>query len=219
MPKYTAYRIVLCGDATGVDQVGVGKLLAEGMGVVRFTLCPARLDVSGDGETGAGSSSGAAIVTMTQHATSPTAMNSRRMSAVVGSYSAPLPVPCGSCPYRRDVPSGVWHTKEYKKLPEYDLDTPFQPPYVFLCHQVTGGLCAGWCGTHDMKHNLGLRIAEAIGRMDAATVDEAMAYTTDVPLFASGREACDHGLRDIKTPTLRAVLSQRSIRIKRKLSQ
>lgn len=28
--KYTAYRIVLCGDATDVDQVGVGKLLAEG---------------------------------------------------------------------------------------------------------------------------------------------------------------------------------------------
>lgn len=28
--KYTAYRIVLCGDATDVDQVGVGKLLAAG---------------------------------------------------------------------------------------------------------------------------------------------------------------------------------------------
>lgn len=28
--KYTAYRIVHCGDAADVDQVGIGKLLAEG---------------------------------------------------------------------------------------------------------------------------------------------------------------------------------------------
>lgn len=46
----------------------------------------------------------------------------------------PAPQPCASCPYRRDVPSGIWAAEEYAKLPAYDADTPFQPPHLFLCH-------------------------------------------------------------------------------------
>ena len=30
------------------------------------------------------------------------------------------PKPCASCPYRCDVPSGVWHPDEYAKLEVYD---------------------------------------------------------------------------------------------------
>ncbi len=30
MSEYTTYRVVYCGDNTGVDQVAVGKMLAEG---------------------------------------------------------------------------------------------------------------------------------------------------------------------------------------------
>ena len=44
-------------------------------------------------------------------------------------------VPCGSCPYRRDVPSGIWEQHEYDKLPEYDGQTWEQNPALFLCHQ------------------------------------------------------------------------------------
>lgn len=29
----------------------------------------------------------------------------------------PPKVPCGTCPYRRDVPAGIWHGEEYAKLP------------------------------------------------------------------------------------------------------
>lgn len=53
---------------------------------------------------------------------------------------APAKNPCGSCPYRRDVPSGIWSEEEYDKLPQYDLPTGDQPPNVFLCHQQNGRL-------------------------------------------------------------------------------
>lgn len=132
------------------------------------------------------------------------------------SISPPLAVPCGSCPYRRDVPSGIWHEDEYLKLPGFDLETAFQPPYVFLCHQKTGSLCAGWCGTHDMVENLGLRIAVSMELMTMEVMNAAMDYVTDAPLFSSGREACDHGLRDIEAMTAKARLTQMSIRRKRK---
>lgn len=129
---------------------------------------------------------------------------------------SPLPSPCGSCPYRRDVASGIWDDSEYLRLPSYDEPTAFQPPYVFLCHQKTGNLCAGWCGTHDMVENLGLRIAAATERISLEVMQAAFDYKTDVPLFASGREACDHGLRDIEVPGRSARLMQASIRRKRR---
>jgi hypothetical protein len=49
--------------------------------------------------------------------------------------------PCGSCPYRKDVPSGVWETLEYEKLPPYDGETFEQPFEAFFCHQQNGRLC------------------------------------------------------------------------------
>jgi hypothetical protein len=30
--------------------------------------------------------------------------------------------PCASCPYRKDVPSGIWAAHEYTKLLAYDGD-------------------------------------------------------------------------------------------------
>lgn len=32
--------------------------------------------------------------------------------------------PCSACPYRVDVPAGVWAREEYDKLDPYDLPTP-----------------------------------------------------------------------------------------------
>lgn len=117
----------------------------------------------------------------------------------------PAPRPCASCPYRVDVPSGVWHEDEYAKLPPYDEPTPCQPTGVFLCHQVNGRACAGWAGCHDMTHNLAIRIAESTGDMTPEHADEIRDYTTDVALFATGRQAADHGMRDVENPTLDAA--------------
>lgn len=110
----------------------------------------------------------------------------------------PAARPCGSCPYRRDVPSGVWDASEYAKLPRYDLPTGEQPIGVFLCHRQDGRACAGWCAVHDMDECLALRFAAAEGTV---TDYEALRdYETDVPLFASGAEAAQHGLREIAAP-------------------
>lgn len=104
--------------------------------------------------------------------------------------------PCGSCPYRQDVPSGVWEAHEYLKLPDYDGDVPDQLRSgawgVFMCHQRDGCLCAGWLACHGSDNLLALRLQP---------VDpSAYGYTTDVPVWSSGREACLHGIKEIANP-------------------
>lgn len=123
--------------------------------------------------------------------------------------AAPAKQPCGSCPYRRDVPSGIWSEDEYAKLPAFDRPTGEQPLAAFFCHQQDGRLCAGWVGTHDMVESLGLRMAVACGVIDRADQLAALDYVSPVPLFGSGAEAAAHGLADLESPDDRA---QRTIR-------
>ena len=118
---------------------------------------------------------------------------------------APAKNPCGSCPYRKDAPSGLWHPDEYAKLPAYDNPTFAQPPAMFGCHQNTGALCSGWCGTHDMDENLALRIGAASGDISVDDIDAARTYTSPVPLFATGADAAAHGMRDIANPDDRTL--------------
>lgn len=127
-------------------------------------------------------------------------MSARKLAGPVGT---PAARPCGSCPYREDAPSGLWERDEYEKLPPYDRPTGEQPPKAFFCHQQDGRLCAGWVGCHDMNESLGLRIAAASGAISAQAYETALDYKTDVPLFASGEEAAEHGLREVDSPTLR----------------
>lgn len=110
------------------------------------------------------------------------------------------PRPCGSCPYRRDVPSGVWSSHEYEKLPPYDNETAEQPYGAFLCHQQNGKLCAGWVGCHDMDNSLALRLAAATGIIDPDTFEAAIDYECPVELWDSGAEAAEHGLAKITDP-------------------
>lgn len=112
----------------------------------------------------------------------------------------PAAAPCVTCPYRRDVPSGVWDETEYAKLPPYDSETAFQPTGLFMCHQQDGRLCAGWCGVHDMTHNLALRIAAAQGALSVDDVERVIDYETTVPLFESGAAAAAHGRAHLRRP-------------------
>lgn len=139
--------------------------------------------------------------------------------------TTPRPRPCASCPYRRDVPSGVWDSSEYEKLLKYDPPEtapdgrPWRPGFepsmsndvsVFYCHQQDGYLCSGWVGCHD-PHNLpGVMIGVINGRIDPSIYE----YETDVPLFGSGLEAAEHGMKRIDEPgpDARAVMAK----IKRK---
>ena len=105
-------------------------------------------------------------------------------------------VPCGSCPYRRDVPSGIWEQHEYDKLPEYDGQTWEQNPALFLCHQRDGNLCAGWLACHDPRQLLALRFAAMNNEVDQTV----LGYKTDVPVFATGTAARAHGMHGIRHP-------------------
>lgn len=109
----------------------------------------------------------------------------------------PSRAPCGSCPYRRDVPAGIWDASEYVRLPPYDGETWQQPSALFFCHQNDGHLCAGWVGCHDTQHLLAMRL----NRVHPETFE----YTSPIPLFASGAEAAAHGLSGVDVPDGRAL--------------
>lgn len=122
----------------------------------------------------------------------------------------PAPRPCASCPYRTDVPAGIWDSDEYERLRAYDRPTVSQPSRLFQCHQTGASdpmrrLCAGWCGVHADEANLALRLAVAQDRISPDTYHAALAYTSPAPLFASGTAAAEHGQRGITEPDQAAV--------------
>lgn len=101
--------------------------------------------------------------------------------------------PCSACPYRCDVPSGVWAAEEYDKLRLFDAPTPFQPARGFMCHATPDHFCHGWAVVHEAHSGhelLALRFA------GAPPIPEPT-----VPLFSSGCEAANHGQRDVNEPT------------------
>lgn len=114
----------------------------------------------------------------------------------------PAKHPCGSCPYRKDTPSGVWAEEEYAKLATYD--DPAATFSVFLCHQQNQRLCSGWVGVHDMENMLGLRLVVNSGQIAPEDIDAICDYTTDVPLHESGAAAAEHGMREIDAPPEKA---------------
>lgn len=108
----------------------------------------------------------------------------------------PPKVPCGTCPYRRDVPGGIWAKEEYEKLPAYDADMWMQPRAVFMCHQQDGCMCGGWLMVHG-DHSLALRMAAINDHLDSSVWN----YGPDVEVFASGAEAAAHGIAGIADPS------------------
>lgn len=108
--------------------------------------------------------------------------------------------PCSACPYRQDVPSGVWGPHEYEKLAQYDAPTSEQPFVPFACHATPEHLCHGWAVVHANRGNEFYPVALRIQGIDPDQIPEAA-----VPMFGSGQEACDHGKRDIDNPSQEAV--------------
>lgn len=115
--------------------------------------------------------------------------------------------PCAFCPYRQDVPSGIWAESEYDKLPGYDGETWAQAEAgaagVFQCHNEPGRtICAGWAHLANID-TLALRLAFRVD--PEVDVQAVLDYTTDVPLFGSGAEAAEHGKRDLLHPSAAAM--------------
>lgn len=128
----------------------------------------------------------------------------------------PRKTPCASCPYRKSVPSGIWDTSEYEKLPRYDGETFEQTAIaVFMCHQGCGDVCAGWLGHRDPEELLAVRLGLIRGELD----ERSLSYTTEVPLFTSGAEAAAHGLAELDAPGTDAELVITKIVRKRSTQQ
>lgn len=115
------------------------------------------------------------------------------------------PAPCGSCPYRRDTPPGVWDASEYEKLRHFGFDPEAGIPptiAVFLCHQThllgRETVCRGWLTVE--QDSPAVRLALSRGEVTAAQV-YAPAL---VPLYATGDEAADAGLAAVERPPLAA---------------
>lgn len=131
----------------------------------------------------------------------PPAPKHRREGAVVSApIKPPAPRPCESCPYRQDVPSGVWHSDEYLKLSAYDRPTAEQPTAVFLCHQQNGRVCGGWAGCHDGDQLLALRFAGMFDSLPVETAEAIRGYESPVALWPSGASAAEHGLVGVESP-------------------
>lgn len=113
-------------------------------------------------------------------------------------------LPCPACPYRCDVPSGVWSLDDYAKLVPYDAETFAQPPAAFACHATPERFCHGWALAHTSRgHEFDLLAL----RLYPAEIPPLV-----VPLFASGREAAEHGVRDINHPGPAAIEAMKRLR-------
>jgi len=102
------------------------------------------------------------------------------------------PEPCEFCPYRRDVPSGVWSAEGYHKLERYDAETWAQPIEWFGCHAHPNWACHGWAIVHSRQQGSYELLAR---RMTPFKLVMPL-----VPLFDSGTQAAHHGLARIKNP-------------------
>jgi hypothetical protein len=126
------------------------------------------------------------------------------------------PAPCGSCPYRRDTPPGVWDASEYEKLREYaeGRDYPDGVPHlgIFLCHQTNAlgheTVCRGWLTVE--QDSLAVRLALCRGEV---TPEQVYADPL-VPLYATGEEAAIAGLAGVPAPSVKAERVMRQLRRK-----
>lgn len=107
---------------------------------------------------------------------------------------------CGSCPYHRDTPSGVWAADHYQLLATYD-EQPGQTPALatFHCHQenATGRptVCRGWLSTH--RDSVAVRLALCMGKLQPADVPTQ----PEPDYYGTGTEASLAGLAEIDAPS------------------
>jgi hypothetical protein len=112
--------------------------------------------------------------------------------------------PCLSCPYRKDTPAGIWHPDEYAKLRRYDEPKPGELPALapFMCHHSPfigqDTYCRGWLSVH--ADSIAVRLQMIAGNVSP----EAVYADVAEPLYASGNEAADAGLKGCRRPGKKA---------------
>ena len=125
------------------------------------------------------------------------------------------PRPCGTCPYRRDTPPGVWAPEEYEKLRTYDdavghVNGEHLNLAVFLCHQTNAtGIdtaCKGWLAVH--PDHVAVRLAQLRGSL----TPEQVWAPCPVDVYDSGTEAADAGLAGVPNPTHEAQSAMKKLK-------
>jgi hypothetical protein len=96
----------------------------------------------------------------------------------VGSYRRS---PCEECPWRRDLPTGIFPLEAFRISAPTAYDAAFT---MFGCHMSKRRplTCAGFLPSEGAIHNIGVRLACARERINLAEVD------SDVPLYRNYRE-------------------------------
>lgn len=110
-------------------------------------------------------------------------------------------VPCRSCPYRRDTPTGVWHPTEYEKLRGFADGQGEGIPHIgiFLCHQTNAvgeeTVCRGWLTVEQDS------VAVRLALMKGDVTPEQVYAEVPVALYGSGEEAAAAGLSGVDAPS------------------
>jgi hypothetical protein len=104
--------------------------------------------------------------------------------------------PCAQCPWRRDVPTGVFPAEAFRISASTAYDQAME---MFACH-MSGvdrmSTCAGFL-LSNAHHNLGVRFATLSGKIDLTQVE------SHVPLYGSYREMAEANGVEPRDPVLR----------------
>lgn len=119
--------------------------------------------------------------------------------------------PCGSCPYRTDVPTAHWAREEFADLLKTERDPLGR---VYGCHKKNGSICVGWLMNQDGRGfpSIALRMALSAHGVTREYLDR---LKSPAPLYESVEEMVranfpellEEGEPDESTPLIRALLA------------
>ena len=97
--------------------------------------------------------------------------------------------PCGSCPYLRSTPVGLWDHAEFDNLREQDADP--MAGKTFGCHLRDGSLCRGWLADQKRRGIPSIRLRLMLCANEEARVAFAAVDEKDPDLYANIEEMCE----------------------------
>lgn len=101
--------------------------------------------------------------------------------------------PCGTCPYRRSTPVGIWHPAEYENLREQDANE--FSGRSFGCHEDKGksesGPCLGWLADQKRRGIPSIQLRLRLMRDEALVTVLQAVNEDDTDLYGSIAEMCE----------------------------
>lgn len=114
--------------------------------------------------------------------------------------------PCGTCPYRRSTPVGVWDQYEYDKLRAMDAIDPQEAMarsaageeislrkllgVIYNCHLNDGTICRGWLADQKRRNIPSIALRLELTRRPELVQTLEKVDATDPDLYDSVAEMC-----------------------------